>query len=91
MSPTLTLSQSQLEMRPCSTRLTVTAKLFTSRGELDMVYERTTGFSATVSKRIRNIANYGVDEIIAMPLQLPDDSGAFRRTVELLGALAQES
>ena len=47
------------------------------------------GDAATVAMRIRDIANYGVDEIIAMPLQLPDDSASFQRTVELLGALAK--
>ena len=47
------------------------------------------GNAETVSRRIREIPTFGVDEIIAMPLQLPDDSAAFQRTVDLLGALAQ--
>ncbi len=47
------------------------------------------GDAEAVAKRIRDIPNFGVDEIIAMPLQLPDDPAAFKRTVELMGALAK--
>jgi F420-dependent oxidoreductase-like protein len=49
------------------------------------------GNAETVSRRIREIKSYGVDEIIAMPLQVPEDNTAFRRTVELLGTLARQS
>jgi hypothetical protein len=47
------------------------------------------GDAETVATRIRDIPNYGVDEIIAMPLQLPDDPTSFQRTVEVLGNIAK--
>ena len=39
---------------------------------------------------IREIYSFGVDEIIAMPLVLPEEKTAVPRTVELLGSLARE-
>lgn len=48
------------------------------------------GDAESVATRIREISSFGVDEIIAMPLVLPEDKSAVARTVELLGALAKE-
>ena len=48
------------------------------------------GDAETVATRLREISSFDVDEIIAMPLSVPEDKASAARTVELLGALAKE-
>lgn len=48
------------------------------------------GSEEAVAERIRALPSYGVDEMLAGVIQLESDPAASDRTIELLGALAQE-
>jgi F420-dependent oxidoreductase-like protein len=43
-----------------------------------------------VKERLRQVKSYGADELLAMPIQPPDDPAAWERTVTALGELARE-
>jgi alkanesulfonate monooxygenase SsuD/methylene tetrahydromethanopterin reductase-like flavin-dependent oxidoreductase (luciferase family) len=47
------------------------------------------GTEQQVADRIRALPAFGADEIIAMPLLLPNDREARNRTIGLLGELAR--
>jgi F420-dependent oxidoreductase-like protein len=48
------------------------------------------GSPSAVKERLRGVESYGAAELLAMPIQPPDDPAAWQRTVTALGDLARE-